>query len=193
MQLKIVYCSISYPQRESTLRSHTLQSIMLPQDRLLLSTSLQLEAMWPVVSHCSKHVKTRQTLQRISTGVDIFFSLIFSYFCFFVAALNQQTNKQQVFTVQTTTSSNYFTSYRHVHVTNYFKVFTVQTLQAPTSRLTDTRMLLTTSVVMLCTVLAYHSTAQWVHLHAGTFAEAVQQFCLVCWQCEQAIPGVTSD
>ena len=27
------------------------------------------------------------TLQRTSTGVDIFFSLIFSYFCFLVAAL----------------------------------------------------------------------------------------------------------
>jgi hypothetical protein len=28
------------------------------------------------------------TLHKTSTGVDIFFSLIFSYFCFFVAAWN---------------------------------------------------------------------------------------------------------
>lgn len=32
-------------------------------------------------------IKPQPTLQRTSTGVDIFFSLIFSYFCFLVAAL----------------------------------------------------------------------------------------------------------
>jgi len=37
-------------------------------------------------------MKSHRTLQRISIGVDIFLSLIFSYFCFFVAASKRQTH-----------------------------------------------------------------------------------------------------
>ena len=42
------------------------------------------------------------TLQRTSTGVDIFFSLIFSYFCFLVAACRRQT-----WPIRTTVASMY--------------------------------------------------------------------------------------
>jgi len=59
------------------------------------------------------------TLQRISTGVDIFLSLIFSYFCFFVAAWKQQTRYITLMYADTTQMLQ-IQPHTHTHTHNHF-------------------------------------------------------------------------